>query len=226
MAIRNTATRRARRPERRRRRIHDPRATRESLVTAAGSLFAARGFDGVTVAEVARQAGANKALISYHFGGKLQLYRTILRETFEELLSRVEPLRSDARPPDQVLREFIALVGDTANSRRPHLSRMMLREVIAGGPHLDQQILVYPMRVFAVVREIIERGVRERVFRPVDPVLTHLSLVGSLVFFYATADFRRRMAGEAPSAIATAKPDRYIQHLQELIARGLTVSEP
>ena len=225
MAIRNTAKRRTRRLRRPRRRIHDPGATREALLTAAASLFAAQGFDGVTVAEVARQAGANKALISYHFGGKLQLYRTILRETFEELLSRVEPLRSDARPPDQVLREFIALVG-TADSRHPHLSRMMLREVIAGGPHLDQSILVYPMRVFAVVREIIERGVRERVFRPVDPVLTHLSLVGSLVFFFATADFRRRMASEAPSAIDTAKPDRYIRHLQELIARGLAVSEP
>jgi len=224
--MRSTATRRTRRPKRRRRRVHNPRATREALLAAAAGLFSARGFDGVTVAEVARQAGANKALISYHFGGKLQLYRTILRETFEELLSRVEPLRSDAHPPDQVLREFIALVGDTAGSRRPHLSRMMLREVIAGGPHLDQQILVYPMRVFAVVQEIIERGVRECVFRPVDPVLTHLSLVGSLIFFFATADFRRRMASEAPSAIDTARPDQYIRHLQELIARGLTVSEP
>jgi TetR/AcrR family transcriptional regulator len=222
MTIRNTAARRARRSEKRRRRIHDPKATRESLLTAAAMLFAARGFDGVTVAEVARQAGANKALISYHFGGKLQLYRTIVREMFAELLSRVAPLRTDARPPDQVLREFIAIVGDTADSR-PHLSRMMLREVIAGGPHLDQEILVYPMRAFAVVREIIERGVREGEFRPVDPVLTHLSLVGSLVFFFATADFRRRMATETPIAIDTARPELYIRHLQELIARGLAV---
>ena len=226
MAIRSTATRRVGRPGRRRRRIHDSRATRESLLTAAASLFAARGFDGVSVAEVARQAGANKALISYHFGGKLKLYRAILHETFAELLSRVEPLRSDARPPDQVLREFIAIVGDTADSRRPHLSRMMLREVIAGGPHLDHETLVYPMRAFAVVREIIERGVRERVFRPVDPVLTHLSLIGSLVFFFATADFRRRMASEGPRVMETPKPARYIRHLQELIARGLAVSAP
>src|SRR5215831_2962321 len=222
MAMRSAA-RKARRPERRRRRIHDPKATRESLLAAAASLFASRGFDGVTVAEVARQAGTNKALISYHFGGKLQLYRTILRETFAELLSRVEPLRADARPPDQVLREFIAIVGDTADSRRPHLSRMMLREVIAGGPHLDHEVLAYPMRAFSVVREIIERGVRERVFRPVDPILTHLSLVGSLVFFFATADFRRRMAAETPIPFATTPPDAYVRHIQELIARGLAV---
>src|SRR5262249_7310624 len=131
-----SATRRtAPRARRRARRSHDSRATRKSLLTAAGKLFAARGFDGASVAEVARQAGANKALINYHFGGTLQLYRPILREMFVELLERVEPLRADPRPPDQVLGEFVAIVGDTANRRRAHLSKMMLREVIAGGPH-------------------------------------------------------------------------------------------
>src|SRR5215475_11491172 len=212
-----------RRPRGRRRRAHDSRATRKSLLDAAASLFAARGFDGVSVAEVARLAGANKALINYYFGGKLQLYRTVVREMFAELLGRIEPLRTDARPPDQVLREFIAIVGDTAHRRRPHLSRMMLREVIAGGQHLDHEILVYPMRALSVVREIIERGVRERVFRPVDPILTHLSLVGSLVFFFATADFRRRMAAETPIPIAATSPDAYVRHIQNLIARGLAV---
>ena len=218
------ATRRsARRPRRRPRRNHDSQATRSSLLNAGARLFAARGFDGASVAEVARRAGANKALINYHFGSKLQLYRTIVREMFAELLERVEPLRADTRPPDQVLRDFIALVGDTANSRRPYLSKMMLREVIAGGPHLDQEILVYPMRVFTVVREIIERGVRERVFRPVDPIMTHMSLVGSLVFFFATADFRSRMAAEAPIPLRVTPPDAYVRHIQELIARGLAV---
>jgi hypothetical protein len=86
-------------------------------------------------------------------------------------------------------------------------------------------VLIYPMRAFSVVREIIERGVRERVFRPVDPILTHLSLVGSLVFFFATADFRRRMAAEAPIPLSATSPEAYVRHIQELIARGLTVDK-
>jgi len=212
-----------RRPGRRTHYGHDSGATREALLNAASRLFASRGFDAVTVAEVAQEAGVNKALINYHFGGKLKLYRTIVRDMFAELLDRVEPLRHDTRPPDELLREFIAIVGDTAHSRRPHLSRMMLREVIAGGPHLDHEVLAYPMRAFAVVREIIARGVRERVFRPVDPILTHLSLVGGLVFFFATADFRRRMAADSPIPIDAPNADAYVRHIQDLIARGLAL---
>src|SRR5206468_1307565 len=175
IVIRRKAVSTVRRARGRPRRAHDSRATRKSLLNAAAALFAARGFDGVSVAEVARLAGANKALINYHFGGKLQLYRTIVREMFAELLSRLEPMRSDPRPPDQLLRELIA------------------------------------------------RGVRERVFRPVDPIMTHMSLLGSLVFFFATADFRRRMAAEASMPFAKTPPDAYVRHIQELIARGLAV---
>jgi len=82
------------------------------------------------------------------------------------------------------------------------------------------------MRAFSVVREIISRGVREGVFRPVDPVLTHLSLVGSLVFFFATADFRRRMAAEAPVAVVPPTADAFVRHIQQLMARGLATPAP
>src|SRR5215813_2869572 len=139
------AVRTVRRRRGRPRRAHDSRATRKSLLDAAASLFAARGFDGVSVAEVARLAGANKALINYHFGGKLQLYRTIVREMFAELLDRLEPLRADPRPPDQLLRKLIAIVGDSANRRRPQLSRMMLREhtsELQSRPHLVCRLLL------------------------------------------------------------------------------------
>jgi AcrR family transcriptional regulator len=220
---RRAAPRMGKRASKRLSRSRDSEATREALLNAATELFAARGFDAVTVAEVARRAGVNQALINYHFGGKLKFYQAIVRDMFADFVARVEPLRQDARPPGEVLREFAAIVGDMATGQRPHFPAMMLREVIAGGPHLDQEILAYPMRAFAVVREIIARGVRERVFRPVDPILTHLSIVGSLTFFFATAEFRRRMAAEAPILIGPPAAQAYVRHIQELIARGLAV---
>jgi hypothetical protein len=59
--------------------------------------------------------------------------------------------------------------------------------------------MTYPLRVAAVVRHIVERGVREGTFRPVDPLLTHLTVVGSLLFFFVSARLRARLTVEDAS---------------------------
>jgi hypothetical protein len=54
-------------------------------------------------------------------------------------------------------------------------------------------------------------------------VLTHLSIVGSLVFFFATAGFRERVFASRQSlGLEPPSPAAYVSHLQELIAHGLT----
>src|SRR5262249_51780543 len=80
------------------RRPRDAAATREALLAAGAELFAERGYDGVPVWNIARAAGVNKAMISYHFGGKRGLYRAILEATFAEIVDRVEALAADPRP--------------------------------------------------------------------------------------------------------------------------------
>jgi AcrR family transcriptional regulator len=207
------------------RRGRDARATRDCLLTAATQLFAARGFDGVSVAQIAQRAGVTKALINYHFGGKHKLYLTIMTSTFSEIVERVERLAASTRPAPEQLREFVALVGEMATGR-PHFPAMMLREVLAGGAHLATEIGPYLMRVLGVVRRIVERGVREGTLRPVDPMFTHVSLVGSLLFFFATAPFRERLAGVADPPLGTRPAAEYVRHLQELITRGLAADAP
>ncbi|HTL35125.1 MAG TPA: CerR family C-terminal domain-containing protein, partial [Kofleriaceae bacterium] len=69
-------------PTRRRSRerlTHDV-ATRVRLLDAARHLFAELGFEDVTVRDICREAGANLALVNYHFGDKLGLYHEIVNE--------------------------------------------------------------------------------------------------------------------------------------------------
>lgn len=49
--------------------------TRDQLIEAATHLFAKQGFAGTSVKEIADRAGVNVSLVSYHFGGKENLYR-------------------------------------------------------------------------------------------------------------------------------------------------------
>jgi len=206
------------------RRRRDSEATRDALLTAGTELFAESGYDGVPVAAIAEKAGVNKAMINYHFGGKRQLYRTIVHTTFAEIVARAESLAdSPGRAPD-LLRGLIGLIADGATARNPHFAAMMLREALAGGRHLEEEMIHYHLRVADVVRRIVERGVREGSFRPVDPLLTHVSLVGSLLFFFATTRVRARLLANAKVRTKLPEGPAYVKHIQDLITHALAAS--
>jgi TetR/AcrR family transcriptional regulator len=210
-----------RRPAKRRvGRPRSPAGTRDALLAAGTELFAEHGFDGVSVSAIALKADVNKAMISYHFGGKRDLYAAILAATFSEIVADVERIARSTRPAPEALREIIAAIGETATRRNPHFCTMMLREVLTGGKRLEKTVLAQPVRVLAAVQRIVERGVQEGAFRPVDPLLTHLSLVGGLVFFFGTTRFRQRVIGDR---LHREPPDgaTYVKHLQDLIIEGL-----
>lgn len=65
-----------------------------SLLKAAGSLFAERGIDGVSLREITQAAGANLAAVNYHFGSReglvMNLVAMHLHPLWEERQMRLE----------------------------------------------------------------------------------------------------------------------------------------
>ncbi|WP_297799804.1 TetR/AcrR family transcriptional regulator [uncultured Brevundimonas sp.] len=51
--------------------------TRDSILNAAEGLFSQHGFYGVTIREVAREAGVDTALVHYYFGSKKELFDAV-----------------------------------------------------------------------------------------------------------------------------------------------------
>lgn len=58
---------------------------RESILDAAEDLFSRHGFYGVTVRQVAAEAGVDTALIHYYFGAKRQLFDAVFARRAEIL---------------------------------------------------------------------------------------------------------------------------------------------
>jgi AcrR family transcriptional regulator len=54
-------------------------SSRLNLVKAGIRVFAEKGFEGARIREIADLAGVNISLVSFHYGGKEGLYRTLLR---------------------------------------------------------------------------------------------------------------------------------------------------
>ncbi len=60
--------------------------TRKRLLDAACGVFAAKGFEDASIAEICEDAGANVAAVNYHFGSKDALYVEVWRHTFETFM--------------------------------------------------------------------------------------------------------------------------------------------
>ena len=63
----------------------DAEATKERILDAAEKLFARRGFDGVTVRQIMKDAGADVALAYYHFKSKRDLFDAVMLRRVETL---------------------------------------------------------------------------------------------------------------------------------------------
>jgi len=194
--------------------------TRDDLLRAGAEVFGERGFEGATAERIARRAGATKAMINYHFGSKEDLYEAILLATFTEISGRLEAVRTaGGSAPDQ-LRAFIEAFARAAGDN-PAFAAMMVREALSGGPHLPRPALPRIVGVLGVVRSIVEQGIAEGTFRPVDSLLTHMMVVGSLLFFLATEPFRSKAAAVVMPPGGPPTTAAYVAHVQELMVRGL-----
>lgn len=66
-------------------------STKDRILQAAVEQFAERGYNGASLRAIARQAGADLALIAYYFGSKSGLFLTIVDKTLEPALRITEP---------------------------------------------------------------------------------------------------------------------------------------
>ena len=62
---------------------------REQLLTVGRKLFASKGFEAVSVEEIAAKAGVSKPVVYEHFGGKEGLYAVLVDREMNELLGSI-----------------------------------------------------------------------------------------------------------------------------------------
>jgi AcrR family transcriptional regulator len=82
--------------------------TRQRLLDAAITLFAAEGFARVTVRDICRAADTNVAAVSYHFGDKFGLYMAVVRAAVDAMWDLNElAMQPESATPEERLRHYI-----------------------------------------------------------------------------------------------------------------------
>ena len=204
------------------RRTRDPEATREALLDAGTRRFAEHGFAGTRTEAIARDAGVNKAMINYHFGGKEGLYRAILASGFAEANERMRTIREapDEIPAVERLGRFIEAMATTF-AHRPTLPLLIQREALAGGEALDRDAFPYMVRILELLGAIVRQGVDHGDFRPIHPMLVHFQIVGSLLLYFSTRPLRERLATRRNFPVVLPSLDEMVRHVHDSVVRGL-----
>lgn len=81
----------------------DPDRSRGALLDAALEEFAAKGFAGARVRDIAKRAGVSKDLVAYHFGGKEGLYLAVQ----QAWLRREDGFADPALPLSELLGRYL-----------------------------------------------------------------------------------------------------------------------
>lgn len=199
--------------------------TRDAVFHAAARLFSARGFDGVSMDDIADAAGVNKAMIYYHFEDKLALYRTVVADMLIAMAERVSAIVDAPIDAAEKIDRFIEAFVRNADER-PWFPPMMLREMSEGAPHLDLETLGHVRRVVAGFIAILQEGQAAGVFRKIHPILAYTSIVGPLVMNAARERVVAQPDRQHLPMAAWISHDDLIAHAQETARRMLATDFP
>jgi AcrR family transcriptional regulator len=189
--------------------------SRPAIFLAAAHEFAQRGYDAAGVDRIADRARVNKAMLYYHYGSKQGLYVEVLRDMFRAVGARTRAIAQGSATAETKLDAWVVTMVEEA-AARPWFPPIMLRELASGATHIDAETFGMMNAVYAAVRDVIVQGQREGAFREVDPLLTYLTILPTILIFFArqrvVAAQRKNVQGLA--AAAPREVDEFIRHMQ------------
>ncbi|MDQ6963930.1 MAG: TetR/AcrR family transcriptional regulator [Mariprofundales bacterium] len=167
------------------------------MVVAAERLFAQRGYDGVSMQQIASAAAISKANIYHHFQSKDALYLAVLKHALHdinELLTTLQKIDGNAH---EQLRDFSAAHLHHINSNSS-ISRLILREMLdsssARGQELAEQVFA---EYFSLLKKLIYRcQQRGEVRSDIDPDHMAAAVAGINVFLFQSWSALQHFPGD------------------------------
>jgi len=193
----------------------DAARSRQAILDAAERLFAERGYEATTMADIGSAAGLSAGAPAYFFQSKEELYRAVLGRAFEETSSLIRAWRLGETDPEQAVKDAISSYIDFLGAR-PSFVRLVIRDALEGGRHL-QGLPEHLAAIGEALPRLIDEQGRGHLREGIDPA--HLLLSGiSLCWFPMVAVALTRDLGfqiESAEFLEARK-----QQVNELLLRG------
>src|SRR5579875_799704 len=210
-AVNTRPAKQAQAPVRRR----QPVETRRSILEAATAEFAGKGLAGARVDEIAERAGVSKRMLYHYFGNKEALWLEVLESTYIRIRSEERRLELGHLPPEQDMRRLIEFTIGYSHAH-PEFVTLLIGENLHRAAYLrrSQKIREMHTSLLAEISHLLERGVRDGVFRAgVDPRELYITTAALGFFYYSNIHTLSVIFGQDLDA-----PQARAQHLEHAVS--------
>jgi TetR/AcrR family transcriptional regulator len=159
---------------------------REEILQAALRLFSDKGYNNVSMHEIAKEAEFGMGTLYKLFTNKEDLYRALIMEVAEKWHHALMQVLDQEWNPLRVIKRYIAVRRELFSDNLP-LMRLYFAEtrgatfnVRAG---LDQDVLKLYDEGIEKLASVLAKGIKENVFRDLHPYHMALALDGTINAF-------------------------------------------
>ncbi|WP_054950846.1 TetR/AcrR family transcriptional regulator [Numidum massiliense] len=140
---------------------NDTRAveTKQSILDSAATLFASRGFDTVTIREIARAAGCSHTTIYLYYKDKLDLLQQLSIPPLIELEQQMQTILDDGEvtPTEALHRLSYAFLHFALSNRSMYRLFLTVRAGRVDEEHVEMPLNQLRNQLFAHLREALRR---------------------------------------------------------------------
>lgn len=151
--------------------------TAGKIKEAASKLFTERGFGRTTTRDIAKSAGVNLALVSYYFGGKDALFKTIMLEAVDGFAHQLKALMNNDNSFEEKVSALVNNYIDFLQSK-PELPVFMLSEIRTQPEELIERLGMKKLMQEATFFQELAQRCPEGIF----PVHLFVNLLSMCVF--------------------------------------------
>ncbi|TSA43696.1 MAG: TetR/AcrR family transcriptional regulator [Chitinophagaceae bacterium] len=152
------------------------------ILEIAETLFAAKGFEGTSVRDIAEKAGINVAMISYYFGSKEKLLEALFKSRIGSVQVRMENLIKDqSLSPLQKINLLIDEYVERVLQHENFFKIMVTEQLITKNPSVLSSLKQLKLRNVELITQLIKEGQKKNMFRKtVDVVMMVNTMIGTV----------------------------------------------
>lgn len=163
---------------------NDAKADRQQeILLAALQAFAEKGYDKTTIEDIVRISGLSKGTLYWYFTNKEAIFAALVQMVFDGMWQPFEQITQQTigQPPPERLRQLLLNISTSVDDSSSWIGLYVdFFNQAWQKPAIRDQFHEFYKRLTGTIEPIVQQGIDDGIFRPVDPEVATRMLIGAL----------------------------------------------